>query len=101
MTSHWFLHNYGCLFTRKFLGQVHVVILFREVHPVLCWAPQTTVGEDGHCNVCVLLAGGGMLLDEYQVADHHCLRLGLWWKGVNKRKRGGKVISIVIYNIFL
>ena len=61
--------------TRQYLWQVDVAVLLREVHFVLPWAQQTPAGEDRNCNVQVVVAGGGVLLDENQVAHHHCIGL--------------------------
>lgn len=67
----------GLLPTRQTLWQVDVAVFCGEVHPVTGWAQQTPAGKYGYSSVGVLLAGGGVLLDENQVTDHNGLRLGL------------------------
>lgn len=63
--------------TRQRLLQVHVAILGGEMHLLAGWAHQTLAGEYGHTDLGILLAGGGVLLDEDQVAHHHLLSLSL------------------------
>lgn len=65
----------GFVRTRQLLCQINVAVLSREMHPFIGRAQQTPAGEDGYYHVRVLLAGGGMLLDENQVAHHDCLGL--------------------------
>lgn len=63
--------------TRQTLLQVHVVVVGGEMHLLAGWAHQTLAGEHGHTNLSIVLAGGGVLLDEDQVAHHHLLGLSL------------------------
>lgn len=73
--------------TRQTLRQVHVAVLCGEMHPLAGRGQQTLAGKDGHANLGVLLPGGGVLLDEDQVAHHHLLRLALEVETVSRRRR--------------
>lgn len=65
------------LLTRQALWQVDVVVVDGEMNSLAGRAQQTLAGEDGHGHLGVLLPGGGVLLDEDQVAHHHGLGLAL------------------------